>query len=226
MIHTIRKMSPLLCGPLLWFGAAPVHAAGGHYAVDDATLVDPGRCQLEAWYTHADSNNRSVTALPACNVTGNLELTLGMAREWLEDGNDTEVEFAGKTLLRDMEEGGIGVALSVATFWRNETDHFEAVEVVLPVSVPVNDRLLTHVNVGWGRERGEQDDALWGVGAELDLVHGISLIGETYGSHRGGTRLGAGLRYGIGPVDLDLAWDRSRAERRDDAVIAGFAVAF
>ena len=33
--------------------AMAARAAGGHHSVDDATILDPGQCQLETWFEHA-----------------------------------------------------------------------------------------------------------------------------------------------------------------------------
>ncbi len=47
---------------------------------DDARIVDPKSCQLESWVR--DSKNvTEYWALPACNVSENLELTIGGSLE-------------------------------------------------------------------------------------------------------------------------------------------------
>ena len=53
--------------------------AGRPFVIDDARLTDAGSCQLEVWgESHTDS--KEWWAVPACNPTGNLELTLGAGR--------------------------------------------------------------------------------------------------------------------------------------------------
>ena len=34
--------------------ASEGHAAGGHFAVDDAAILDAGTCQVETWWEHAN----------------------------------------------------------------------------------------------------------------------------------------------------------------------------
>ena len=55
------------------FGA---RAAGGHFDVDDATIVNPGRCQVEAWITRVPAEAATVFHVgPACRV-GPVEIGL------------------------------------------------------------------------------------------------------------------------------------------------------
>ena len=58
--------------------ATPVQAAQP-LATDDAAVVAPKTCQLEAWSRMAH-DGRDYWVQPACNFTGNLELTVGGAR--------------------------------------------------------------------------------------------------------------------------------------------------
>lgn len=64
---------------LLQAGAAQ---AGGHFDVDDAGTLDPGRCQVEAWGGHATRQSIDFGHLgPACRVGPvELGLNLDMAR--------------------------------------------------------------------------------------------------------------------------------------------------
>lgn len=198
-------------------------AAGGHYAVDDATLIDPGRCAVEAWYARADGDNDDVTVIPACNLTGNLELGLGLSRLQEAGERDTVVEFAAKTLFRELEPGGWGWGLAVASTWGGALERHEGAVAYLPLSVHAGEALVLHGNLGWAYERDDDDAAIWGVGADYGLTPWVNLIAETYGSHRGGTELQVGLRFGIADGALDLSYGRSRADAGDDWVTVGFA---
>jgi hypothetical protein len=67
--------------PLIWtfVSTSSVLVFAGHpMIVDDASIVDDKACQIESWM---DRNSESATfwILPACNFTGNLELTVGGA---------------------------------------------------------------------------------------------------------------------------------------------------
>ncbi|MGY2489061.1 hypothetical protein [Cupriavidus sp. CP313] len=79
---------------------------------DDARIVDPKSCQLESWMQFQSGGNE-LWALPGCNPTGNLELTLGGSLQRIDGGLDaTNVQFQAKTLLKALETNGYGIALS------------------------------------------------------------------------------------------------------------------
>jgi hypothetical protein len=51
--------------------APSAHAAGGHHAVDDASILEPGQCQVESWVDRENGGNRSTLhAGTACRVAG------------------------------------------------------------------------------------------------------------------------------------------------------------
>ena len=76
MKRSIRSQAVLSVG-LLLPGAASL-AAGGHFDVDDATVLDPGRCQYEAWIARAPAARHTGLHLgPACRV-GPVELGLNI----------------------------------------------------------------------------------------------------------------------------------------------------
>lgn len=203
---------------------SPVQGAGGHYAVDDTELAPAGSCQVELWYAHFNAGNENATVAPACNPTGNLELMAELNRVREAGELETELALAAKTRLYEMEAAA--VALSVAGVHSHDAGEFDALQVLMPVSVDMG-RVTTHYNLGWQRERGEAHHMLWGVAAEIPLAQRVSLIGETYGSHRGGTRLGGGLRYSLDQLDIDLAWDGARHNATPgDGVIMGMAMRF
>src|SRR5262249_11293269 len=61
--------------------AGPALAMGGHFDVDDATVLAPGRCQVELWALHGE-NARLGHVGPACRV-GPVEL--GLVAERVSD---------------------------------------------------------------------------------------------------------------------------------------------
>src|SRR3954447_16160664 len=61
----------------LW--AASGHAAGGHFAVDDAAILEVGTCLLETWWERADHAGSLLHLGPACRV-GPVELALNADR--------------------------------------------------------------------------------------------------------------------------------------------------
>ena len=60
--------------------AADACAAGGHFDVDDATVLEPGHCQYEIWAARVPDSSASVFHLgPGCRV-GPLELGVNFDR--------------------------------------------------------------------------------------------------------------------------------------------------
>ena len=78
---------------------APAHAARPMIA-DDARVTDAKACQLETWVKNT-KNMTEYWALPACNFTGNLEVTLGATSRQINDAeHETDFILQGKTLFK------------------------------------------------------------------------------------------------------------------------------
>src|SRR6185295_7629205 len=92
---------------------APSAQAARPMVTDDARTVDPGACQVEAWQRTL-RGSRERWAFPACNPTGNLEVTLG--GNDIADGNGgraNDFVVQGKTLFRNLETNSYGYGLAV-----------------------------------------------------------------------------------------------------------------
>ena len=99
-------IAALLLNPAVAYPARPM-------ITDDARTVDAYACQVESW-VRTNQGSREYWALPACNFTGNLELTLGGSRTSDATGSETsDIILQGKTLLKPLETNGYGVALAV-----------------------------------------------------------------------------------------------------------------
>ncbi|MEM5427916.1 hypothetical protein [Cupriavidus oxalaticus] len=169
---------------------------------DDARIVDPKSCQLESWMQVQSSGNE-FWALPGCNPTGNLELTLGGSLQRVDGGTDfTNVQFQGKTLLRPLETGGYGVAFTAGVIHHPTAEQrklFGNVYVNLPVSFSfAEDRFLAHLNVGANRDtEAGQTRMTWGVGTETQVHPRVAIVAETFGENRGKPSFQAGLRFWV-----------------------------
>ena len=75
-----RRPPPSLLAAALSAALPPAWPAGGHFDVDDAAMVEPGRCQVETWWLRAPAAVTTLLHLgPACRV-GPLELGLNLDR--------------------------------------------------------------------------------------------------------------------------------------------------
>lgn len=123
----------------------PAWAAGGHHAVDDAAILEPGQCVLEVWLEHA-ADRRLQHVGPACRVHG-VELGLNLDRN-AQDG------------LRPVRSGGLQLKWATAlspTFslgavwgstWQSETPRHAGQSLLLPLTWQISPELVVHVNLG------------------------------------------------------------------------------
>ena len=165
---------------------------------DDARIVDPGACQVESW-VRSNRNSTEGWALPGCNPSGNLELTLGGGR--LHDGTGTRTTslvLQGKTLFRPLEANGWGwgAALGVASDPRTGA---RDVYGYLPVSWSLrNDHSFLHANLGVKQEGlVKLRQITWGLGLEQPVADHFGLIGEAFSQDKGRPFLQFGLRYWV-----------------------------
>lgn len=180
------------------------------FMTDDARLTTAGSCQLESW-TRTYKNSHEQWALPACNPTGNFEITAGGGRSKNtgEAGlNDYVVQ--GKTLFRELNTNGYGWGLAVghinhpnAAAGPNSLGNTYA---YIPFSVSTrNDKVIYHTNVGWMRDKATQVHRMtYGFGAEIQTSERTMLIAETFGDHKAKPFWQTGARYALIPNLLQI----------------------
>lgn len=170
--------------------------AGSPMVTDDAGIVAAKACQLESW-VHKHRDSTEIWALPACNFTGNLELTLGGAVTREAGRTQTSaVVMQGKTLFKPLESNGWGVGLAAGTVRHPQTDTRDWYAYV-PTSFSFrDDAVVVHANLGWQREGETRRDRLtWGLGTEVRIVERTGLTAETFGQDQGKPFHQIGLRH-------------------------------
>ncbi|MDR2015100.1 MAG: hypothetical protein LBP99_05705 [Azoarcus sp.] len=193
---------------------SPVVRAARPMITDDARVVDDKSCQVETWVQDG-RNSTEYWALPACNFTGNLELTLGGART-RADGRTrtTDVVFQGKTVFKTLEPNGWAWGLVVGNT-RHPNIHSDRklignLYTYVPASFSFrDDRFVLHANLGWLREKEpRQNRMVWGVGSETQLTHRTWLVAEAFGQDRGRPFYQAGFRHWLVPdrVQIDTTY--------------------
>ena len=200
--------------PIGRFGAASLSACllvanAAHAAypmnTDDAGIVDAKACRLESWVKR-NPDSTEFWAQPACNFTGNLELTVGGAITRAAGRfQTTGVVMQGKTLLKTMDPNGWGIGLAAGTI-----NHPQAAArdwyAYAPASFSFkDDAVLVHANLGWLREGETRRNRLtWGLGSELRLTERSWLIAETFGQNQGKAFHQFGLRYWLVPDRIQI----------------------
>lgn len=192
------------CLVLLGFCAlsVPVYAARPMIA-DDAKIVDSKSCQLETWFKDTKQATE-YWALPACNFTGNLEVTLGGARSINKDSpNETDFVLQGKTILRQFKtnEWGLGLVLgnirhpSVGRLKHTLGDFYMNVPLTMAFN---DDQFLLHANMGLLYEREvSQVQKTWGIGTETKINDSNWLVAEVFGQNDQNAYYQIGLRHWI-----------------------------
>ncbi|MCH8489547.1 MAG: hypothetical protein LAT81_06395 [Oceanicaulis sp.] len=210
---------------------APALANGGPYAVDDAGIATPGMFKLETWSSFASNGDRVYLASPGFTLEAlpfiEFELTVESRRsdhDWA-----TTIAPAAKIALRDIDEHGYGLALSIGSGHAGVIRNADTVYAVVPLSVPVNDHLNLHFNAGVERDLTENDTVgVWGMAAQVMAHDRLELIGEVYGSE--GNRPGwqAGVRPYVfdGNVALEIAYGRNLDGERADWLTLGLSLEF
>ena len=177
---------------------------------DDARIVDPKACQVESW-VRKNRDSTEFWAQPACNPTGNLEVTVGGSHVREDDaGSQNSWVLQGKTLFKPLETNGWGWGLAAGTVRHNGPENGRDWYAYVPVSHSLfDDRLNLHLNVGWLRDGLLRRHFMtWGIGSETRLSERTWLIAETFGQNEGRPFYQAGLRYWIVPdhVQIDATY--------------------
>jgi len=131
--------------------AAQSQAAGGHFDVDDATVLDPGRCQVEAWSVRAPAAATSVVHVgPGCRV-GPVEMGLNLDRASTTGNGRTllgpQLKWVADPLVDKLSAG---VAWSASYDLTNRGRPAQTAYV--PLTWWAAEKLWVHANIGADRD--------------------------------------------------------------------------
>lgn len=177
------------------------------FVTDDARLTTAGSCQFEGW-TRFYRDSSEYWALPACNPTGNLEFTVGGGYAFNKGPTPdpaADYVFQLKSLYKELETNSYGIGLAVGTI--NHPNNIPGPNLMgnyyayIPYSVSfADDAFITHVNVGYAYDKVlNQNRALYGVGAEINVIPKLMLIVETFGDSANNPYWQSGFRYSVIP---------------------------
>ncbi|MEP6873023.1 MAG: hypothetical protein ABI887_01540 [Burkholderiales bacterium] len=190
------------------------HAAGGHFDVDDATVLEPGHCQYEAWVVRAPAAGATVAHIgPGCRV-GPVEVGVNVDR-WSVAGN-------GRTLLGpqlkwvvDPLVDRLSAGLAWSAFY-DLTNHGRPTQTLYaPVTWWVAEKVWLHANIGADRDtvgarwRRQGLSGEWAANAKFTVIaERVKFVGD-WTSRVGG-------RFNVSEtlsVDLSAARFGPRGER-------------
>lgn len=172
--------------------------AGQPLVTDDAAVVAPGTCQLEAW-AHSTSGGHEYWAQPACNFTGNLELAVGGARTYpYGNSPSTLIQLQAKTVLFPRTNGqwSFGAVASAGrdTGAAHGRTAFQAFDARALASWYPRDDLEVDLNLGGGYLYGSGSFAVAGAAIQYALVDAVQLLGEIFRDEPGRAKFQVGLR--------------------------------
>ncbi|WP_199172497.1 hypothetical protein [Limnohabitans sp. 15K] len=204
---TIKMLLPLVALMTCWHGSSQ---AARPFMTDDARLTTEGSCQVESW-TRRYADRTENWALPACNPTGNLEVTLGGGSfKDPQQGASQDQVIQAKTLWKRMTPNGWGGGVALGQFRHPSANvgpnNLGNTFVYVPLSVSfMDDRLVSHTNLGWSRDKSSRNDQFnWGMGMEYQATGRWLLIAETFGDDRQKPFWQSGLRFGVIPGVLQV----------------------
>lgn len=205
--------------------APAIAQAGRPMTTDDAAVLEPGTCQLEAWWQRLHDHSEAWLA-PACSIAPGWEAGLSLVRT-REPGSTTSDRVGGmyaKTVLRPLQTNGwgLGVVVSHLPLAAGSLAGDTALNVPLTMSWH-DDAVLVHANAGWTRHYTiHQGGATWALGAEMAVGSRAALTLETFGAKRGHSYVQAGARYSVLPnrLDVDAAYGERLTARGKEAYLS------
>jgi hypothetical protein len=186
-------------------------SAGGAQIVDDSEVVEPGTCQVEMWVTRFDPGDGYANITPACTMERLPRFEIGATFQhyWAEELN---APLLGPSLKLNLvpQDTGIGIGLIFNAGVNVRTGDLGLVSALVPISVPLDDKVRFNFNVGWNYlADAEYRDALF-LGAQVEAKVGgeVMLMLETFSRLPGwngsfGAQMGLRYRPNDGPIDFD-----------------------
>lgn len=208
--------------------------AGEPLVTDDASILDKGVCQFEAWHRWTTNGGHEGWGVPACSVHPNLELGIGFARSRdSEAGGHSLFLLQAKTVLLRAADGSwsAGAVASVLRDGARETrrDGFhEATARGLVTFNLLDERLRIHANAGVVNSYQEYTTTAWGAAAECDFADDWTMLGEVFRDGPGRPGYQLGIRYTLvtDRVELFLSGGDRLGRVEGDNWFAKFGVRF
>jgi hypothetical protein len=216
-----------LCGCL----SAKVHAAGGPYVVDDATIANVGECKVESWVSVASNGDFIGVTQPACVVSVGIpvEFTTTIQPTRIDGESATFAGVRGKFIL--LREGPNNPAIAMAIGSLFDVTNGEIVTFVnVPLTLKLRDDVRLNVNAGWLRDTLDETNHLtWGASVEWDFHKSWTLITEVFGltGNQSEPRIQSGVRYSpTKSIDLDVIYGHNLIGEKANWITGGVTVRF
>lgn len=218
---TAHRPPRLWAAYVLGLAATQAQAAGGHHAVDDAAILDPGQCQVETWTDWRSRNPQGLVHVgPACRI-GPVELGLNLERE-RSDSNGGRILRAGPQLKWAFAiDERLSVGVLATAGWQGTAPRqgratslrLASGSVVIPVTWQIDEHWRAHLDVGRDFHRAQPSTSHSGAAIEWSAFSSVSFVAERF-REGGSNAWRAGLRWTpVQALSIDLS--RARGLRAD-----------
>ena len=179
-------------------------AAGGHHAVDDAAMLDVGKCKLEGWAERETGGARTLQHLGTGCRVGPVELGLNLDKE-KQVTLDAATSFGPQIKWAFPLNDVLSVGVVASAKFNSQSPRYASSTLVIPVTWRATETLSVHANYGRNFLRGGVGQPRGGVSLEWAPITDVSLVAERFReAANNSTRLGA--RYTLTPdVKLDIS---------------------
>lgn len=200
---------------LLLAGMMPATArAAGPHLVDDAGVVEAGRCELEAYFNTSIGPGWRRIASPTCGFAGLRGWEIGVIVASDGPGGSLVPGIAGKAAL--VTKGPLTLGAELSAGFDPEGNQADYVSSNLAATLAVLPRLAIHANAGLDHAPGLGVFPTWGLAAVVNPAANWWLVGEAAGRQGFRTRWQAGVRHQIGHWQFDAMLSHAIDETRGD----------
>jgi hypothetical protein len=170
---------------------------------DDAAVVAPKSCQLEAWARTAHDGHEYWTQ-PACNFTGNLEIAVGIAHAGPESGATSSLgQLQAKTVLFSLADRewsfGLGAGGGRDTGAPHGGSAFQLYYARALASWYPSSDLEIDLNLGAANAYGTGTFALAGAAIQCAVISNVQVLAEVFRDDTGRAKYQLGARYIVVP---------------------------
>jgi len=169
-------------------------------------LLPPGACQFETWLQTSAQQPAQWLLVPACNLGGAIEWSVGLGLQKTADGGrQDQFGLQAKTLFKELVTGswGWGASLGLSRPLPGSAGRTLAAGTVM-LSLAPSAPLALHLNAGATRGAGQTARANWGAAFEYTLDERWTLVGERYGERHGRPFTALGVAFWLRPDKLQL----------------------
>lgn len=177
--------------------------AGAPLLTDDAAVVAPRTCQLEAWVLPSD-DGRDYWMQPACNFAGDVEVSIGAGRTRPVAGDaSTIMQLQAKTVIHATDDHvwsfGVAGGAGRDTGASHGSSAYQLYYAKALASWYPQSDLEVDFNLGAANAYGSGTFALAGIAVQYAVVPTLQLLAEAFHYGPGAARYQIGARWIVVP---------------------------